>query len=158
MSNEISKIRSKNNNVFSYCSYWGSWSRILFHDAGGRGMLKMRQEYGIPNSDRTIEVNVLCSIGSSQERNAKVVIRSHHTPLLMSAYDRMTMELPLDVSQKVLVAYEPDIYSLIMHADLLKYIDFKKLHGPKNNGGCELEDCLVDGLTLHKLNGILAGM
>ena len=147
-------VLSSNNNVFIYSSYWRSWSRILFHDDTGnsRGGVSMREEYVLPSGQQTIEVNVYDSITATQKRNHKVVIRSHMTSINNS---KISMALPLDITNKVLTEYEPDICNMILHVDLLKYIDFNKLKGPKNNGGCELEDCLVDGLTIHKLNQIL---
>jgi hypothetical protein len=47
-------LRSLNNNMFRYSNYWESWSRILFHDAQGRGMERMREKYNIPNRIETV--------------------------------------------------------------------------------------------------------
>lgn len=148
----MTKIRSNNNNVFHYSSYWHSWSRILFHDSYGdsRGSQEMRTNYKLPASARTIEVNVYDRTQSSMGRNVKVVVRSHCTAFDRS--DKLTMELPQDISDAVTMSYEPDVHFLILHADLLKYIDYNKLTGPKNNGGCELADCLIGDLTIQGLH------
>lgn len=141
-------IRSKNNNMFVYSSYWQTWSRILFHDHGGKGMQKMREKYQIPNHIKTIEVDLTGINGDNWfKKVAKVNIRclgdmdyeGKHLHGALSEFVVENMEALMDQS----------IIDTLLHADLLEYIDFDK-YRTWNNGGAIIAHCFKDFMTLDQ--------
>lgn len=136
-------MRSRNNNMFHYTSYWGHWSRILFHDAGGRGMEKMREKYGIPQSIKTIEVDIVSEV----DRMQCVNIRTHCTEF--AKHDRLVGTLPEDIVCCINHLLTPAMVNAVVHADLLKYIDWDK-YQEHCNGGAAFKFITRDFMTLNQ--------
>ena len=125
--NQAKGVRSKNNNMFVYSSYWGCWSRIL-------------QEATPHNDGNFIEVN-LTAINPTYEHSWKeqiepIRIRRHGTSrdrndkfvgtLPQEAYDMMCRHLPQELIER------------LMHEDFLPNIDWEK-YRKHSNGGAPFE-------------------
>lgn len=134
MNQEVIPVRSKNNNVFYYSGYWQTWNRVLFHDAGGRGMLQFRKKYDIPNSITTIELDLTPVNGFTRywkdntDNSSQARIRCHCTQL----EGKITGSLPQDVYEEIKEHYSERTLDILLHADLLPFIDFEKAKHYKN--------------------------
>lgn len=135
-------MRSRNNNIFRLSSYFNSWSRILFHDHGGRGMEKMREKYDIPKSIKTIEVDVT----GEWARVARCNVRCHASDLTT---DLLAGTLHQDVVDELEKRLTPKSINAVLHADLLRYIDFDK-YNQYSNGGVPLGLIIKDFPTLDQ--------
>lgn len=120
-------VRSKNNNMFVYNSYWGTWSRIL-------------QEGTPQNNFECIEVDVTPvnpHRAESWERQIpKVNIRKHVTE--RSKRDKFVGTLPEEVVTDLNKYIVPEIQHFILHEDLLPQIDWE-LYRKHNNGGASFD-------------------
>lgn len=141
-------IRSKNNNLFAYSSYWQAWSRILFHDHGGMGMKRMREKYQIPGYIDTIEVD-LTGINDSHFRDKvlKVNIRCFSGANYEGKHLRGT--LPTGMFSEMYEKMPDSVLDTLLHADLLKYIDFEK-YRTWNNGGAIISHIAKEFMTLDQ--------
>lgn len=153
MSDEVIPVRSKNNNVLKRSSYWGNWSRILFHDAGGKGMLNIRKRYSIPDCIGTIEIdltpiNGFCGKWEEQKTN-KARIRCHCTS--MDTSDVVFGTIPVDVLKHMHEYMSERTVDLLLHADYLPYLDFKK----KVGNPATFEDMFMEPVTLDQYWGEL---
>lgn len=126
MEQEVIPTRSKNNNVFRFSSYFHRWSRVLFHDAGGRGMLRMRQLYNIPQGVDTIEIDLEPHLenGWSTEKIDQVVFRRHCTSL--DGSDKFVGTLPKEVVERMYQNLPKETVELLLHADYLPGMDLRK--------------------------------
>lgn len=139
-------MRSKNNNVFKLCSYWRNWSRILFHDtadtAQNNPIIKMRRQYNIPSHIRTIELDLTAvnplHVTDWRAKVQHANIRCHCTP--MADRDIIVGELPSATLIEMGEWLTPDAIDILLHADLLPYIDFER-EQKVSNGGAHFIDC-----------------
>lgn len=142
--------RSRNNNIFHFSSYFRSWSRILFHDHGGRGMEAMRRQYDIPKHIKTIEVDLIPSSSHEIERFSQINIRCHCTSLAghpdkyQGSLDDKLVEIMLD-------NFSPKAVNTMLHANLLPLIDFDEYdYKIRANGGAPLSKILKGPISLHE--------
>lgn len=141
--------RSRNNNMFRFSSYFLSWSRILFHDAGGYGMEQMRKRYDIPKSIKSIEIEITTVGGSasSWQGVAKGNIHCHSSDfnprdLFRGGLDQAVLtQMQLHLPERTI--------EVLLHADLLCYLDFDK-YDKYNNGGAAIKDIVKDFPTLEQ--------
>jgi hypothetical protein len=136
--------RSKNNNVFVYSSYWGMWSRVLFH----RSDTKLARKYGL-ETQNWIELDLTAinptSIPGWRDGVQHTNIRCHSTT--RDAKDKIVGTLPGHVVKRMREYLTEDATQKLLHADYLPYIDFEK--GRKaNNGGFHFADATKDFTTL----------
>ncbi len=145
-------MRSLNNNVFKFSSYWRNWSRILFHDtadtAQNNPIIKMRKQYNIPAHVHTIELDLTAinpdHINDWRSRVQHANIRCHCTPMVDR--DIITGEVPLAALIEMDEWLTPDAIDVLLHADLLPYIDFD-LEQKVTNGGAHFIDCYQRPVT-----------
>lgn len=121
--------RSRNGNIFIFSDYWHSWSRILFHDAGGRGMQQMRQRYNIPSHIQTVEIDITPNNFSPKtnigwDRVERVNIRAHSSEI--GRHSLLRGSLPDDVLETLNTRLQHKAINTLLHVDLLKYIDWDK--------------------------------
>lgn len=123
----VNGVRSKNNNIFIYSSYWGCWSRIL-------------QEATPHNDGNYIEVN-LTAINPTYEHSWKeqiemIRIRRHGTS--RDKKDRFVGTLPQEVVDMMLRYLAPELVERLLHEDFLPHIDWN-LYRKHCNGGAPFE-------------------
>jgi hypothetical protein len=143
--------RSRNGNIFIFSDYWHSWSRILFHDAGGRGMEQMRRRYRIPSYIQTVEVDITPNNFSPRtnigwDRVEHVNIRAHSSEI--SRHSQLRGSLPDEVLQALNTHLHHKAINALLHVDLLKYIDWDK-YTLYCNGGAPLQKIVKDFPTLE---------
>lgn len=137
----MSNIRSRSGNVFHYSAYWGMYSRVLFHDAGGPAMFAPRKQLGIPASIRTIEINLTAINPTHREywedRVRPGVIRAHCTSL--ESKDRIFGSLPAEALEMMQAWLAPETIELLLHYDYLPEINMNALH---SSGGTSITNAL----------------
>lgn len=121
---KVKGVRSKNNNIFVYSSYWQTWSRIL-------------QEGTVHNNFECIEVNVTPvnpSRPESWERQIlSVKVRKHCTA--RSSRDKFVGTLPESVVADLNKYIPREIQEFLLHDDLLPQIDWDKYREHSRLGG-----------------------
>lgn len=121
---KIKGVRSKNNNMFVYSSYWQTWSRIL-------------QEGTVHNNFECIEVNVTPvnpTRPESWERQIlSVKIRKHSTA--RSSRDKFVGTLPESAVADLNKYIPKEIQEFLLHEDLLPQIDWDKYREHSRLGG-----------------------
>ena len=135
--------RSRNNNIFAYSKYRSVWSRILFHDHGGRGMEKMRKKYEIPSHIKTIEVDLTGIGGTNWDSISEIHIRCHSG----SDFSKLCGTLPDITLEEMKTHFSKPVINTLLHVDLLRYIDFNKFD-LWNNGGATLNLIVKEFPTL----------
>lgn len=138
--------RSRNNNAFVYSSYWGSWSRVLFHESDK----KLARQYGL-ESNTWIELDLTAinphDISGWRDGVQYANIRCHSTT--RGDRDRIVGTLPGHVVKRMREFLTEDCVQKLLHADYLPYIDFEK--GRKvNNGGFKFADATKDFMSLQQ--------
>ncbi len=138
-------VRSRNNNVFHYSSYWGSWSRILWHESDR----KLQERLGFDaRVAGTVEIDLTainphCNL-NWRDQVQYGNIRAHGTAFRDA--DKIVGTLPGYVVDMMNEWLTPDTVDKLLHADYLPYIDFEK--GRKAaNGGFKINDGLRDCIT-----------
>jgi hypothetical protein len=144
--------RSRNGNIFIFSDYWHNWSRILFHDAGGRGMERMRERYNIPNHIKTVEVDVTPNNFSPRtttgwDRVEGVNIRAHSSEI--GQHSELRGSLPVEVIETLNARLRHKVIDALLHVDLLRYIDWQK-YDQYSNGGVPLKLTVKDFQTLEQ--------
>lgn len=124
-------IRSNNNNVFHYCSYWGNWSRIL--------------QEGTPHNDgRHIEISVT-AINGTTEYDWRIIkelrIRAHGTT--RSPRDKFVGTLPQHALEHMREWLDAPLIERLLHEDFLHRIDWSK-YQKLCNGGSPFDLILLD--------------
>lgn len=119
-------IRSLNNNVFHYSSYWGAWSRIL--------------QEGTPHNDGYhIEITIT-AINPTHEHAWKELadlrIRRHGT--MRDRKDLFVGTLPEHSLEMMRRYLDAPLIERLLHEDFLPHIDWTK-HRQHNNGGAPFE-------------------
>ncbi len=144
-------IRSRSNNVFHYNSYWGNWSRILFHNAGGPAayeLEKVQVSLQMPLHHHTVELDLTAinplHVNNWDEKVQHANIRSHCTASRHG--DLFVGTLPAKVVQQMQEWLSPECIDILLHADLLPYIDFAKGRAA-NNGGFKFADAQRDYIS-----------
>lgn len=118
----VQGVRSKNNNMFVYCSYWGCWSRIL-------------RESTIHSPEPTVEVNLTAVNGRSEHDWAstrQIWIRAHGTS--RDKKDQFVGTLPEEVIALMREWMDAPLIERLLHEDFLPEIDWAK-YRKLNNGG-----------------------
>lgn len=115
-------IRSKNNNVFTYSSYWGNWSRIL--------------QEGTPHNDGyCIEVSIT-AINPTWEHAWKelgdIRIRRHGTT--RDSKDKFVGTLPEHSLEMMRHYLDAPLIERLLHEDFLPHIDWAKYQKLCNGG------------------------
>ena len=113
---------------YHYCSYWGTWSRVLC-DPSDR----------LPGFEGCfVEVNI-SGVNRRPEEAAEIRIRKHFTA--RSYGDKETDILPLEVKSRLLAdCLDVVLAARILNEDFLSQIDWVK-YEKFNNGGCPLHLC-----------------
>lgn len=139
-------VRSQNNNVFKYCSYWGSWSRVLWHESDQ----KLRSSIGFDaRASSFIELDLTAVNSDSklhwESHTQHANIRTHCTAI--GPNDKFTMTLPGRAVYRMREWLTEDAVQKLIHADYLPYIDFEK--GRKaSNGGFKFVDAQKEYMTI----------
>lgn len=119
-----SGVRSLNNNIFVYSSYWQTWSRIL-------------QEGTPQNNFEFIEVNVTPvnahRAQSWEQQILPVIVRKHGTQ--RSKREKFVGVLPQEAVNALLKHVPKEIAQFILHDDLLPQIDWDKYREHSRLGG-----------------------
>src|SRR6478609_8620986 len=157
MSSEVIPMRSRNNNVFHYSAYWRTWSRILFHDADGRGMQQMRRKYEIPDHIKTVEIDLTAINPTTVHHWLDTIqygnLRAHCTPIgkddiIVGSLDSTTLHL----MQQWLPARTVDI---LLHADILPFIDWEVWQKRHVGGGILVQHALKECVSLEQYAAIM---
>lgn len=147
MLKEVIPVRSKNKNIFRRSNYWQTWSRILFHDEGGRGMLRYRERYEIPNHIKTIEIGLTPINGFrgtwEQQKIQEVRIYMHCTDI--GDGRDLHAKVPVNIQEEMYANMDPRTVELLLHADFLPYLDFDKDRG----GVVTFKDLVKEPLSLR---------
>lgn len=123
MNNQVSGVRSKNNNVFVFSSYWNTWSRVLVEmDSHGQA--------------HTVEVN-LTALGSSDWiKTESINIRRHVTS--RDRNDKFVGTLPAKAVEYMREHMSDEIVERLLHEDFLPQIDWS-LYSKHCNGGAQFD-------------------
>ncbi len=118
--------------TFIYCSYWGTWSRVLSHSYRAFG-------YG-----PYVEVDLTPILNSYQtwDHVKRINIRAHGTT--MGKNDKITSELPSEVKQKMIENLGAELTERLLTEDFLPQIDWA-LYAKKCNGGAAFADIKQTG-------------
>lgn len=119
-------MRSKNNNVFRYCSYWGHWSRVL-HEATVR------------DGANYVEVDITAINGRTEHdwaHTRRINIRSHGTSRHKN--DLFVGTLPEEVVDHMREWMDEALIERLLHEDFLPQIDWDK-YRKHCNGGASFE-------------------
>lgn len=117
-------------NLFVYCAYWGTYSRVLqFMNTRG-SMFNLQVEVDLT------AVNITNAYG--WEKIANINIRRHGTD--RSARDIYMAELPSDALWHMKKWLSDEVIHRLLHEDFLPQIDWD-LYNRNNNGGCALAKC-----------------
>lgn len=143
LADTVYATRSKNNNVFVYSSYWGTWSRVLYHESDRA----LKQRYDLPYSP-WIELDLTAinptTINNWSDKVQHANIRCHSTT--RGDKDKIVGTLPGHVVQLMRRNLTEDCVQKLLHEDYLPYIDFEK--GRKAcNGGFHFADATKDFMT-----------
>ena len=118
-------VKSANGDKFVYCSYWGTWSRLL---------KPLGKHYG------AVEVNLTAINPTSEhgwvDKVSNLTIRVHRTP--NSGNDRIVDTLPLDVYQLMSQWLSDETVERLINEDFISQIDFDK-YRKHCNGGAAFE-------------------
>lgn len=123
----ISGLRSKNNNVFVFNSYWRTWSRVLNQRC-------TRSELN------TVEVNLTpvnpLVVNNWIDQIEPIIIRSHVTDT--SPDGVFVGTLPYEVIIRMEQVLDPALIDRLLHEDFLPQIDWTK-YRQHNNGGAKFD-------------------
>jgi hypothetical protein len=159
----MSGIKSRNNNVFHYSSYWGNWSRILFHDSKGTEII--RRKYNIPSHILTLEVDVTAInplVDLHWESHvARINIRGHCTAF--DPKDKIVGSLREDTIERMQEHLSTEQIESLLHSDFLPFIDWD-LYSKMCNGGApfakisKMPMVITQYLAMQKHNGAGPGL
>ena len=146
-------VRSANNNVFRYCAYWGSWSRVLWHESDQ----KLKAAIGFEvRASSFVELN-LTAINPHDKSHWEShvqhgTIRTHGTTPGHS--DKFVGSLPGHVVYTMRKWLTDDAVDKLIHADYLPFIDFEK--GRKaSNGGFKFADATKEFMSIERYAALL---
>ncbi len=106
-------------NLFVYCGYWRTWSRVL----------RFAQPL-VSNDFGQVEVDMIPREGRT------INIRKHHTA--RGASDFYSRYLPLEVVAEMQQKLGNEITQRLLHDNFLEKIDWN-LYNQHNNGGAEFD-------------------
>lgn len=121
---------SQNKDWFCKSSYWDHWSRVLLRRGGD----------GFPYQ---IEITIYTDRKHELDRVKELRVRRHTT--ISSPNDKWTHHLPDEVYQDMLKELGPEMTWMLVHADLLSFIDTNYMETVVNyeGGGYPLSDLLM---------------
>ncbi len=147
MNYPLNGVQSRNRNVFVYSSYWGTWSRVLWHKSDQQ----LARRLGLPNHvGEWIELDLTAVNPHSSldwaDRVAKGNVRCHRTA--RGDRDIITSTLPAETVALMNVWLPEDTVDKLLHVDYLPYLDFEV--GRKLcNGGFKVNDALKDMVSIE---------
>lgn len=129
--------REKRERIFHYCSYWGTWSRILLNER-----IETQGFYGVAYSTLIVEINLTpipaCYSSTWEKDVVPIVIREHGT--FPDARDKFEKELPSEVIAQMHTFIGQELTQRLLTEDFLAQLDMEKLRKSMRGGGVPLAE------------------